>query len=259
MEFFREMWEVPALLCFLRFAVFQISVGSALLWKIQVSLPWEIHSHVLALCGDSVCWSADFVRVTVVSRSPCCWPRCCCSWCCRDSALVVTWLFSGGCVMSFTGYTKPCVTKSFLPWVHPWVKLVWHHAGLQRDLQSLGTSLLFPMHVVSHFESGILLREKDKSSNMYPLPPVSSWLCLRAVDSSLPAQKAMSMYFQAWSHNSWILRALTELFISSSSSFRPRQWLVLKVMLVLKWSAIYLMFHKSSKLQLLRKTNKQDF
>lgn len=71
------------------------------------------------------------------------------------------------------------------------------HAGLQRDQKSLGTSFLFPMHVISGFESGTLLREKDRSSNMCPLPPVSSWLCLRTVDSSLPAEKAMSIYFQA--------------------------------------------------------------
>lgn len=34
------------------------------------------------------------------------------------------------------------------------------HAGLQRDQKSLGTSCLFPMHVISGFESGTLLREK---------------------------------------------------------------------------------------------------
>lgn len=45
----------------------------------------------------------------------------------------------------------------------------------------------------------------------------------------LPGEKAMSLHLQAGSDKYWILRELPQVFMSFSSSFRHKQWLVLKV------------------------------
>lgn len=95
------MWEVQALSCFLRFAVFQSTVASALLWQIQLSLLWGNAQPRFSFVRRATRAAEQLlVCVTAVPGSPTYRPGCCCGTCCTDTALSVTWPFPDRCVTS---------------------------------------------------------------------------------------------------------------------------------------------------------------
>ena len=189
MEFVREMWEVQAFLCFLRFAVFQSTVGSALLWQIQLSLPWEnTQPHFSFVCWDTRAAEQILVCVTLVPASPSYQPGCCCGRCCTDTALIVTWPFPDCCVTSHETfpflYQAECVGGWSLFGIRQGYREI--SSGQGPAMPNLGLGVPWaasPVHVISGFESVRGMGVQTHTCG----PPVSSWLGLSSCTFSMDA------------------------------------------------------------------------